>query len=117
MLQIFLTLETEKVDLADQRIESLRKHIERTTKMKSVRKRDVVIFRLLNHLSRSGFDFQEVWEDRQKDFILLSSNDPDYRWIPRSHELILFEQWFEAKVNGVPYHPKFPQPIADEKVD
>ncbi len=117
MLQIFLTLETEKVDLADQRIESLRKHIERTTKMKSVRKRDVVIFRLLNHLSRSGFDFQEVWEDRQKDFILLSSNDPDYRWIPRSHELILFEQWFEAKVNGMHYRPKFPQPIADEKVD
>ncbi len=117
MLQIFLTLETEKVDLADQRIESLRKHIERTSKMKSVRKRDVVIFRLLNHLSRSGFDFQEVWEDRQKDFKLLQSDEPDYRWIPRSHELILFEQWFEAKVNGVPYHPKFPQPIADEKVD
>ncbi len=117
MLQIFLTLETGKVDLADQRIESLRKHIERTTKMKSVRKRDVVIFRLLNHLSRSGFNFQDVWEDRQKDFKLLQSDDPEYRWIPRSHELILFEQWFEAKVKGVPYHPKFPQPVAENKAD
>jgi hypothetical protein len=110
MLQIYLTLATEKVDLADQRIESLRKHIERTTKMKSVRKRDVVIFRLLNHLARSGFDFKEVWEDRQKDFNLLRSDDQDYRWIPRSHEIILFDQWFEAKVKGKPYDPEFPKP-------
>ncbi len=108
LLHIFLTLETEKVDLADQRIGSLRKHIERTTKMKSVRKRDVIIFRILTHLSRSGFDFKEVWEDRQKDFRLLRSNDPDCRWIPRSHELILFDQWFEAKAKGVKYTPVFP---------
>jgi len=111
MLQIYLTLETEKVELADQRIESLRKHIERTTKMKSVRKRDVVIFRILSHLARSGFDFKEVWEDRQKDFKLLLSDDPDYRWIPRSHELILFDQWFKSKVNGVPYSPVFPKSV------
>ena len=62
LLLIFLTLETEKIDLADQKIENLRKHIERTTKMKSIRKRDVVIFRLLNNLARSGFDFAEIWE-------------------------------------------------------
>jgi tetratricopeptide (TPR) repeat protein len=110
MLQIYLTLETEKIDLADKRIESLRKHIERTVKMKSVRKRDVVVFRLLSHLSRSGFDFKEVWEERQKDFRLLRSDDPDYRWIPRSHEMILFDQWFESKVKNVPYDPVFPDP-------
>jgi len=108
MLQIFLTLETEKIDLADQRIESLRKHIERTIKMKSVRKRDVVIFRLLRSLAMSGFNFKEVWEDRKKDFVLLRSNDPDYRWIPRSHELILFDQWFESKVRHRNYSPQFP---------
>ena len=108
MLQIFLTLETEKIDLADQRIESLRKHIERTIKMKSIRKRDVVIFRLLRSLSMSGFNFKEVWEERKKDFVLLRSNDPDYRWIPRGHELILFDQWFEAKVRAKSYDPKFP---------
>ncbi len=111
MLQIFLTLETEKIDLADQRIESLRKHIERTIKMKSIRKRDVVIFRLLRSLSMSGFNFKEVWEDRKKDFVLLRSNDPDYRWIPRSHELILFDQWFESKVRSKSYAPKFPVAI------
>jgi tetratricopeptide (TPR) repeat protein len=111
MLQIILTLQTEKIDLADKKIENLRKHIERTIKMKSIRKRDIVIFRLLSHLSRSGFDFKEVWEDRQKDFKLLRSDDPDYYWVPRSHELILFDQWFESKVKNVPYDPKFPDPV------
>ncbi len=111
LLQIFLTLETEKVDLADQRIESLRKHIERTAKMKSVRKRDVIIFRILTHLSRSGFDFKDIWDERKKDFTLLRSDDPDYRWIPRSHELIIFDQWFESKVKGETYIPVFPAPV------
>lgn len=111
MLQIFLTLETEKIDLADKKIENLRKHIERTVKMKSIRKRDVVIFRLLTHLSRSGFDFKEVWEERQKDFRLLRSDDPEYRWMPRSHELILFDQWFESKVQNIAYEPNFPQSV------
>lgn len=108
MLQIFLTLETEKIDLADQRIESLRKHIERTIKMKSIRKRDVVIFRLLRSLAMSGFNFKEVWEERKKDFVLLRSSDPNYRWIPRGHELILFDQWFESKVRNKSYDPIFP---------
>lgn len=107
LLQIFLTLETEKIDLADQRIESLRKHIERTSKMKSVRKRDVVIFRILRHLAMNGFDFKETWLDRKKDFLLLQSDKSEYKWIPRSHELIIFHQWFESKVRHKKYEPVF----------
>ena len=107
LLQIFLTLETEKIDLADQRIESLRKHIERTSKMKSVRKRDVVIFRILRHLAMNGFDFKETWIDKKKDFLLLQSDKFEYKWIPRSHELIIFHQWFESKVRHKKYQPEF----------
>jgi hypothetical protein len=114
LLQIFLTLETNKVDLADQRIESLRKHIERTTKMKSLRKRDVVIFRILRQLAYTGFDFKEVWETRQKDFVLLKSNEKDYKWMPRSHELIIFDQWFFAKVVNKEYIPVFPSPTEND---
>jgi len=114
LLQIFLTLETNKVDLADQRIESLRKHIERTTKMKSLRKRDVVIFRILRQLAYTGFDFKEVWETRQKDFVLLKSNEKDYKWMPRSHELIIFDQWFFAKVVNKEYIPVFPSPTESD---
>ena len=110
MLNIYLTLSTEKVDLADQRINAMRKHIERTSKMRNLRKRDIIIFRILSHLSRSGFDFRETWEERKKDFALLRSQTPDCFWVPRSHELIIFDQWFEAKMNNVPYSPIFPSP-------
>lgn len=110
MLNIYLTLSTEKVDLADQRINAMRKHIERTSKMRNLRKRDIIIFRILSHLSRSGFDFKETWEERKKDFALLRSKTPDCFWVPRSHELIIFDQWFEAKMNNVPYVPIFPRP-------
>lgn len=117
MLNIYLTLSTDKIDLADQRISSMRKHIERTVKLRNLRKRDVVIFRVLSHLSRSGFDFKETWEDRQKDFQLLRSDLADYKWVPRSHELIIFDQWFEAKMNGVEYDPVFPSPKQKSLVD
>lgn len=110
MLNIYLTLSTEKVDLADQRINAMRKHIERTSKMRNLRKRDIIIFRILSHLSRSGFDFKETWEERKKDFALLRSKTPDCFWVPRSHELIIFDQWFEAKMNNMPYSPIFPKP-------
>ncbi len=117
MMNIYLTLSTEKIELADQRIGSMRKHIERTARMRHLRKRDVVIFRILSQLSRSGFDFKEVWEERRKDFDLLRSDQSDYRWIPRSHELIIFDQWFEAKMKGVPYEPVFPKPAESKVVD
>lgn len=110
MLNIYLTLSTEKVDLADQRINAMRKHIERTSKMRNLRKRDIIIFRILSHLSRSGFDFHETWSERKKDFTLLRSKTPDCFWVPRSHELIIFDQWFEAKMKNIPYAPVFPQP-------
>lgn len=113
MLNIYLTLSTEKVDLADQRINAMRKHIERTSKMRNLRKRDIIIFRILSHLSRSGFDFKETWEERKKDFALLRSKTPDCFWVPRSHELIIFDQWFEAKMNNIPYSPIFPSPQHD----
>ena len=117
MLNIYLTLSTEKVDLADQRINAMRKHIERTIKMRNLRKRDIIIFRILSHLSRSGFDFRETWEERKKDFALLRSNTPDCFWVPRSHELIIFDQWFEAKMNNMHYSPIFPSPkLAPEKL-
>lgn len=111
LLHIYLTLSTEKIDLADQRIGSLRKHIERTAKWRDLRKRDIVICRILCHLSRSGFDFRETWEDRQKDFMLLRNGTGEYRWRPCSHELIIFDQWFEAKVLGKSYDPEFPKPV------
>jgi tetratricopeptide (TPR) repeat protein len=114
LLNILISLSTDKIDLADQRIGALRKHIERTARMRALRKRDMVIFRILSHLSRSGFDFRETWEDRQKDFQQLKSDAQDLRWLPRSHELVIFDQWFESRMLGKPYDPVFPPPRQED---
>ena len=103
ILSIINQLETEKLDLVDLNIESLRKHIERTIKMKAVRKRDVIILKLLAKLSRQGFNFRQEWKKNQKYFDLLASNDPEYRWEMKSPEMIIFHRWFEAKVQGKEY--------------
>ena len=81
----------------------MRKHIDRTVKMKPVRKRDVIILRLLAKLSRQGFNFKTVWKKQQKYFELLASDEPEYRWEMRSPEMIIFHKWFEAKAKGKEY--------------
>lgn len=110
LLHILIALSTSKIDLADQRIAAMRKHIERTLRMRAMRKRDIVIFRILSHLSRSGFDFRDTWEERQKDFQQLKSDARELRWLPRSHEMVIFDQWFEARMLGKSYDPVFPLP-------
>lgn len=103
ILSIINQLESHKLDIVDLNIESLRKHIERTIKMKAVRKRDVIILKLLAKLSRQGFNFKSVWKKNLKYFDLLASNDPEYRWEMKSPEMIIFHRWFESKVNGREY--------------
>jgi len=103
ILSIINQLESHKLDIVDLNIESLRKHIERTIKMKAVRKRDVIILKLLAKLSRQGFNFKAVWKKNLKYFDLLASNDPEYRWEMKSPEMIIFHRWFESKVKGKDY--------------
>ncbi len=103
ILSIINQLEGEKLDIVDLNIESLRKHIDRTIKMKAVRKRDVVILRLLAKLSRQGFNFKAVWKKNLKYFEMLASDDPEYRWEMKSPEMIIFHKWFEAKAKGREY--------------
>jgi hypothetical protein len=116
ILSIINQLETEKLDLVDLNIESLRKHIERTIKMKAVRKRDVIILKLLAKLSRQGFNFRQVWKKNQKYFELLASNDPEYRWEMKSPEMVIFHRWFEAKVYGKEYDYVLRAPEEESKV-
>ena len=103
ILSIINQLEGEKLDIVDLNIESLRKHIDRTIKMKAVRKRDVIILRLLAKLSRQGFNFKAVWKKNLKYFEMLASDDPEYRWEMKSPEMIIFHKWFEAKAKGREY--------------
>ncbi len=103
ILSIINQLEGDKLDLADMNIESMRKHIDRTAKLKAVRKRDVVILKLLTRLGRNSFQFKQVYKKYKAQFDLLESNDPEYRWEMRTHEMIVFHHWFKAKAIGKEY--------------
>ncbi len=105
LLGIFGFLETGQLDLADSKIESLRKHIERLSKDREVRARYVTIVKILRDLVNSSFDFEKIWLTRYAYLESLSSeSDESYRWKVMSPELIRFEVWFEAKARGMSYH-------------
>ncbi len=106
ILSIINQLEGEKLDLADMNIESMRKHISRTTKLKAVRKRDVIILKLLTRLGRYAFNFKYVYKKYKPQFDLLASDDPEYRWEMKTHEMIIFDRWFKGKATGKPYEYK-----------
>lgn len=103
ILTIINQLENERLDIVDMNIESMRKHIDRTARLKAVRKRDVIILKLLTSLGRQGFNFKYIWKKYQAQFELLSSNQPEYRWEMKTHEMIIFHQWFKAKALGKQY--------------
>lgn len=117
ILSIINQLEGEKLDLADMNIESMRKHIDRTTKIKAVRKRDVIILKLLTRLGRHAFQFKYVYKKYKAQFDLLASDDPEYRWEMRTHEMIVFHNWFKAKAFGNEYDFRLQSPIKESKDD
>jgi tetratricopeptide (TPR) repeat protein len=104
ILGIMNQIENEDFDLADSRIESMRKHIERTMKEKDIRPRFVIILRILRDLMNSAFDFKQIWETRQNYFTLLADDtDETHRWRILSPELVRFDVWFEAKATDRTY--------------
>jgi len=103
ILSIMNQIESEGNDLAESHIENMRKHIERTMKMKEVRPRDITILRILNELVNQSFDFKAVWSSRKQLFEQLASFDGDQAWTINSHELILFHEWFKAKALQTEY--------------
>ena len=97
ILSIMNQIESDGTDLAESQIENMRKHIERTMKMKEVRPRDITILRILNELVSQSFDFQAVWKSRKQMFEQLASFEGDQAWTINSHEMVLFHEWFKAK--------------------
>ena len=98
-------------------IESMRKHIDRTAKLKAVRKRDVVILKLLTRLGRYAFNFKYVWKKYKPQFDLLASNDSEYRWEMKTHEMIVFHHWFKAKALGKPYDYELKSPVYESDAE
>jgi hypothetical protein len=118
LLAILGHLECGHFDLADAKIESLRKHIERLLKEKEVRHRYITIVKILRDLVNNSFDFEKIWLTRTAYFeTLYAEKEEEYRWNVLSPELIRFEVWFEAKAKGLNYREVQAAIFEKKKID
>lgn len=95
MFEILILLEMESHQVADAKVENLRKHIARY----GADPRNYAIFRLLQQASRYEFDFTPIQEKVDDTFSQLEEK----AWVPISHEVIRFETWYQAYQQQRPY--------------
>lgn len=98
IFEIQLLIETEALDLADARIEALRKHRERyglPTRLENA-------FKCLYQLSKDGYNFQHTeWET----FMPLQELIQQVEWEPMGQEIFPFEYWIETHQNRYNFLP------------
>jgi hypothetical protein len=103
VLGIMNQIESENYELADSLVENLRKHYERLKRNMFISKRDEVIVQVLLALSRHSYNFKKTFRLRQESFNKLESMLGPYRWKILSPEMIIFHEWFLAKLHGQKY--------------
>jgi tetratricopeptide (TPR) repeat protein len=94
MTMIFIDL--HKVGEASTAISTLRKHIERTNKIKEVKPRDILILKLLRELEKDGFKRNEKNKTAVKLLAELSDKDKPTAWNYFTPELIPFHEWVKT---------------------
>jgi hypothetical protein len=101
ILMIINYIDIYKYDLSDYLIESFRKYSNRLKGKNKIQVDVDGISKLLTSLSLSSYNFQNL-KKPSLDFI---SSINKHRKIFKftDHEMIPFDEWFEAKVKGVPY--------------
>jgi tetratricopeptide (TPR) repeat protein len=109
LMCILCLVEMQLDDLADMSIESLRKHMSRTNDERHFSTRDKAILKILRSLERNSFDFAITYFKNQELFFKLQSDQSDYCWKIKSHEHIVFHDWFQAKLAGQPYEFAIPE--------
>ncbi len=103
ILSILNQIELENFELADSLIENLRKHHERVRKTLPITKRDQLIIQILVALSRHSFNFRKTFRLKGSSFHHLDSIEAVYAWKILSPEMIVFNEWFKAKLEAKKY--------------
>lgn len=111
VLFILLRIERKDFDGADDQIEALRKHIERLGVQHELRERDSAVCRILISLSNQSYNYTAVRKKQVHLFEVLERPEKGYRWEPQTHEIIVFNRWFEAKRLKTKYSFEIPQSI------
>ncbi len=105
--KIMITLcriELEEYESVDLKLSSLDKFIKRILKTKSIRPRYLIIIRILRKLINENFNYSTVYVSRKKYFDLFKADLKDHGWEIKSPELVIFEEWFKAKMYKKPYN-------------
>lgn len=97
LLGLQLAVELNLDSLYDDKLESLRKFIERVNGTKFFRSRDLLIYQVLKKLQKNSFDFDDAYSESLS---LLNDLQSIHKWEPRTHELLRFEKWFIEKVSS-----------------
>jgi tetratricopeptide (TPR) repeat protein len=108
-LLIMSDIERSLQDIAGKRIESARKHLRKLEAMEKTRPRDQLICESLKLLDQYNYDFKVAYQHLTAQFALLRSNHPDYRWEVKTPEMIIFHEWFFARVIKGEYIHKIPR--------
>ncbi len=117
LMCILSLIEMQLDDLADLSIESLRKHMSRTSDERNFSARDKSILKILRSLERNSFDFGLTYFKNQDLFLELQSDHPDLGWKIKSHEHVVFHDWFEAKLAEKHYRFRIPERIVLQTAD
>lgn len=107
IMRILCLIELLKLNMIDYDMENFRKYIQRVDKQYSVRKRDKLILSILLELDRNVYDFKLVAKKKKAILDKLRSTKKEYSWDPSSPEMILFHDWFDAKLKNKAYQPDF----------
>ncbi len=103
LLFIINYIELGKWTLVESMIENLRKHISRIPK-DSIHPRFVVISKVLVALERCSFNFDVAAIKCSKELEGLSGAEKKLIAPLNSPEMILFHEWFNSKLKGIPYN-------------
>ncbi|MEQ8624016.1 MAG: hypothetical protein RJQ00_04150 [Vicingaceae bacterium] len=107
IMRILCSIEMLRLNLIDYDVENFRKYIQRIDKLYEVRKRDKLVLKVLRDLDRFNYDFKIVAEKSASTLNQLRSTDDYLKWDPKSPEMILFHDWFDAKLEKREYSPNF----------
>jgi hypothetical protein len=102
VLMAMVFIELNKIGEASTCIATLRKHIERISKRKEIKERDLLILKLLRELEKDGFKRNEKNKTAAKLFAELSDKNKPTAWNYYTPELIPFHEWAKTlpeKVN------------------
>lgn len=101
ILSIINDIERSLFDIADNKIESLRKFISRSKQ--PVSERFVICQKIFSQLVKNSFDFKKTYK---ANLALFSELEEKHPWKIRTAELFPFEDWFQTRMNETEYHFK-----------